>query len=109
MKAALLDPIEGRPGARRGRQEAKVRGGEDRLPGKAAQIGEKILVLLWVELGGHVVEQEQRRPAQDGAEVLDLRHLEREDEGALLPLAREVTRVVAVEREREVVHVRPDR
>ena len=56
-------------------------------PGKVGEVAQEVAVLLRVELGGDVVEQQQRRPPQLVPEVLDLGDLEGEHQGPLLPLA----------------------
>src|SRR5512138_96030 len=100
---------EGRVRPRRRLEEPPIRRGEDRLRVERAQVREEIAVLLGVELGRDVVEQEERRPAERRPEVLDLGDLERKHHRALLPLAPEGARALPVEREEELVHVRPGR
>src|SRR5512133_2373646 len=67
----IFDPEEGRVGARRGVEQAPVGGRQDRLRLEPAQVPEEIAVLRRIELGGDVVEEEERRAAEGRAEGLD--------------------------------------
>src|SRR5215213_9189744 len=61
-----------------------------------------------VELGEHIVEEQQWGTAVLGGEEIELGKLEGENCGSLLAPGREAGQIATVELEREVVAVRPD-
>ena len=61
-----------------------------------------------IQLAEDVVEQEQRRPAVEIGQQVQLGQLERQDRGPLLAARGEGGQVAAVEAEDQVVAVRPD-
>ncbi len=61
-----------------------------------------------VQFPHHVVDQQDRRRAMNAAEVLGLRHFQRDGKGALLPFAGVLRRRLAVERQFEFVAVWSD-
>src|SRR5512138_2551297 len=56
----IFDPQEGRVRPRRRLEKSPIGRGEDRLRLERAQVREEIAVLRGIELGGDVVEQEER-------------------------------------------------
>ena len=76
--------------------------------GSAADAAHQVRAAVRVQLGEHVVEEQQRRAAVDRREHVQLRELERQDRGPLLAARGEPREVATVELEGEVVAMRPD-
>ena len=66
--------------------ELGVRRRQKHLPTKTAQELKEPAVSSTIELTGHVVEEQDRRSIHAFTEHIEFRHLEREDDGAVLAL-----------------------
>ena len=84
----------------RGRRDERLRQRRDPPDEMRAPLG--------IELGEDVVEQQERRPAVERGQDVELGELEGQDRRPLLAARREAREVAAVELEDEVVAVRPD-
>src|SRR5262245_30194336 len=84
-------------------------GGDERLAAKSAKKSKQLRVAGGVELAGNVVEQQDRRIPQLRGEQLDLGDLERQHQRARLSLRGEHRGGAPVEREAQLVGVRPTR
>lgn len=84
-----MDGEEAGLGAGGGGDESGVGGGEDALETGVTQVVHEEAVAGWVELAGDIVEEEEGRGADAGAQVFELGDFEGEDDGALLALGAE--------------------